>query len=372
MKAQLIIVFLFISHLSYSFVENTTKGYPNCMACHISPNGGGILTDYGRGLSSELMSTWKGYEGMENPYYGAVKNSENIKYGGQLRVIQFQAENDQVKVEKQFVMQNNLEFAVKYMQSFLVGTVGTKEGPDETQEKGEFLSERHYVLWESSENTRVRVGKFRQHFGINHPNHTRFVKTSLGFGSNSETYNFEFSQYFDWGEFNTSVSLGDFFEEKDEDDSKRNFAFNYTHYMGGSSRVGASLLTGKSDQYRRAIYGLNALIPLGQNWIGRSEIDYEQKSLLNSNDEYESQVDAIYGDHQFGYKVFKGGLGYFIFEHSQSNLKESSTMITSPGLGFQLLPLPHIEFQVEYQRRSFVSKPGNPEHRSFLTMHLYH
>ena len=60
-----------------------------------------------------------------------------------------------------------------------------REGPDETPEKEEFLSERHYILWETSENTRLRAGKFRQHFGINHPSHTRFVKEKLGFGSNS-------------------------------------------------------------------------------------------------------------------------------------------------------------------------------------------
>ena len=174
---NLIILTIILSNLTlHGFVENSTKGYVNCMACHVAPNGGGVLTDYGRSLSAELMSTWKVTKGFENPFYGGVKNTENIKFGGQYRVIQVYAENDQVEIKKQFTMQNNLEFAVKYMKAYFVGTVGRVEGPDETPEKGNFLSERHYALWETSEDTRLRVGKFRQHFGINHPNHTRFVK----------------------------------------------------------------------------------------------------------------------------------------------------------------------------------------------------
>lgn len=371
MKTLLTLLIFFISFKGHAFVENTVKGYANCMACHVSPNGGGVLTDYGRSLSSELMSTWKVAKGFENPFYGAVKNTENVKFGGQYRTIQVFAENDQVKVKKQFTMQNNLEFAVKYMKAFLVGTVGRREGPDETPEKGEFLSERHYVLWETSDDTRLRVGKFRQHFGINHPNHTRFVKGSLGFGSNSESYNLEFMKFYEWGEINTSLSVGDFLEGIEDDDNERNFVFNFTHYYKGNSRLGFSFLSGKNNQFKRNIYGINAVHPISPKWILRSEIDLEQKSLI-ANNSYEEQTDGIYSDHQIGYQLFKGGLAYLIYEHEQNDLSDSDTQVTSPGLGFQLLPVPHVEFQVEYQRRSYKSDPSNPEHRSFITFHLYH
>ena len=65
-------------------------------------------------------------------------------------------------------------------------------------------------------------------------------------------------------------------------------------------------------------------------------------------------------------------LAYLIYEYGQNDLSDNDTQISSPGLGFQLLPIPHVEFQVEYQRRSFESDPSNPEHRSFITFHLYH
>lgn len=371
MKTSLTLLVLIYSVLTFGYVENVTKGYPNCMACHISPNGGGILSDYGRSLSSELMSTWKVYEGFEKPFYGLGENTDNIKLGGQYRKIQVHAENDQIELQREFDMQNNFEFAMKYMETFLVGTIGRKEGPEETPDRGEFLSERHYVLWESSDETRLRVGKFRQHFGINQPNHTRLVKQSLGFGSNSETYNLEFSKYFEDAEINTSTSLGKLFSKEDEDDAQRNFVFNYTYYASGSSRIGGSFLVGKSETYRRNILGVNAIFPIGDHGVGRSEVNLEKKNTI-TGDELGPEVSALYGDHQYGYKVFKGGLAYLIFEHGQSNLDDHEQLITSPGLGFQFLPIPHLEIQLEYQKRSYHVDLDNPEHRSFALVHLYH
>lgn len=371
MKIPILILLLLFTGSAYSFVENTTKGYANCMACHISPNGGGILTDYGRSLSAELMSTWRVAKGFEQPYYGVASNSKHLLLGGQFRTIQVYAENNQVKLKRRFTMQNNLEFALKYSGALLVGTIGRREGPESDEEKGEFLSERHFLLWEVSPEARLRVGKFRQHFGINHPNHTRFVKNNLGFGSNSETYNFEYSHFFDWGEINTSTSLGKFYEDPNDDDGRRNLALNLTHYLGGNSRLGLSLLREKSDQYKRGIFGANALFPLSKSLSFRSELDFEVKKILQNNSYQETEW-GLYGDHQLVWQVYRGIFSYLIFEHAQSNLSENLTQINSPGVGFQFLPIPHFEFQLEYQRRLYKREPSNPEHRGFLAFHLYH
>ena len=167
------------------------------------------------------------------------------------------------------------------------------------------------------------------------------------------------------------MSIGDFFEKIDEDNNQRNFVFNFTHYLQGNSRVGASFLSGKTETYKRNIVGLNGVHPLSKKWILRSEVDYERKSL-NSNGVYQDVVEALYGDHQIGYQAFKGGMAYLIFEHGQENLSDSETQINSPGIGFQFLPIPHVEFQAEYQRRVYERDSSNPEHRSFVTFHLYH
>jgi len=35
---------------AWSFPEMVGKGYNNCLTCHHSPSGGGIVTEYGREL----------------------------------------------------------------------------------------------------------------------------------------------------------------------------------------------------------------------------------------------------------------------------------------------------------------------------------
>ena len=371
-KVHFILLSLLTLFKVSAFPENVTKGYANCMACHVAPNGGGILTDYGRSLSAELMSTWKVKKGFEDPYYGLVKNRENLLFGGDLRTIQVHSENDQVKVSKEFVMQNNLEFAAKYMNAFIVGSVGRQEGPKETPTKGDFLSEKHYLLWSTSEDTTLRAGKFRQHFGINHSNHTRLNKQSLGFGSNSETYNLEFMKFYEWGEVNISTSNGDFFDDdKELSSSKKNYAFNFTHYLGGQSRLGVSYLMERSAQFKRKMTNLNAIFSLGGQSVLTHEITYEEKQNVVQSS-FEDKTKGLYGDHNISYKVFKGGRSYLLFEHAQTNLSDNNTLITAPGVGFQFLPIPHVELQIEYQRRKRNGLKGNPEHRSFAVLHLYH
>lgn len=341
-----------------ALVENTTTGSPCCIACHISPSGGGILNDYGRSLSAEMMSTWKVHPGFERPFYGLGRNGKHFKWGGHFRTIQVRTQNDSAKVGRQFVMQNNVEFAARYLQAFVVGTVGTQGGmPGAAHQRGQFLSERHYLLWEVSESSQFRGGKFRQHFGINDPNHTRLVKQALGFDANSETYNLEFTRFYPWGEVNTSVGLGDFTE------SKSNLVLNYTHYAGGNSRIGGSLLIGR----RRGLFGLNGVFPLGNRGFALSEANYERKNRPTGDGK-----DALYSSHLYGYRFFKGGVGHLVFEHGQADLSDGNTLTTAPGAGFRFLPLPHVELNLEYQRKRYASDSGNPEHRTFLLLHLYH
>jgi len=59
--ASLSATFLFFAAtVADAFPELTRHGYVSCTACHVSPNGGGAMTPYGRGLSRELLSTWGG------------------------------------------------------------------------------------------------------------------------------------------------------------------------------------------------------------------------------------------------------------------------------------------------------------------------
>jgi len=371
---KLLITFflLVINGATSAYVENVVNGYPNCLACHVNPTGGGVLTDYGRSLSSELMSTIK-TKNFQNPYYGLLKNNQHIKWGGQVRTIQTRFENDQIKRGSSFIMQNNVE-AAAYVRDFVfVGTVGTREGPkNRTPKKGEFISERHYLLWNTDQTSRVKVGKFRQNYGLNDPNHTRFTKQNLGFGSNTESYQLEYFKIFENGEVVLSTSLGRL-DIPQTAQNERNFMGQYTHYLAGKSRLTGNVLLGETSTQRRSLYGINGIMPLfsKKNYL-KFQLDYQVSRTLN-NAPRADKTHALFGNIILGTKPFDGLWTYFVYEHQQTDLEQSrQTMTTSPGVGINFFPISHVEVQFEHQYRTAHATKDNPDHRSFLVFHLYH
>lgn len=365
----LLILISFISFfgvsVSKAYVENVTHGYPSCVACHASPAGGNMLTDYGRSLSKELMSTWGGWKGSEQPLWGAFKAPKKyVRLGGDFRSIQTFVDSPFATTGKLFVMQNNFELGLKYKKFTLVTAFGTRGGPPGTPNHSEFISERHYLLWETSPTSRLRVGKFRQMFGINDPNHTRRVKSLLGFGSLSETYNLEFTQIYEKMEISVNASLGRI--DRPRDGSEKNVSVTYAHYLNGKSRLGGSFLLGESDNQRRWVLGAFGVIPITEKLLTVFEVDAQQATPESTPNQTNT---TFVGQARLAYNLFKGVLPYFVVEASSQSAGSENAY--APGLGIQWFPIPHVELHLEYLRWVNDQSPGGPIHVGWVQLHLY-
>ncbi|MEQ1664003.1 MAG: hypothetical protein ABL927_01350 [Bdellovibrionales bacterium] len=360
-------VFIWLmSAQSFGFVENVTHGYVNCMACHVSPAGGGLLNDYGRSLSKELMSTW-GWKNSEQPIFGAVKNSDSFKLGGDYRTIQTYFKNSQVKQGKQFVMQKNIELGFTNSKVSLVGTVGEQEGPSGTPKKDEFLSERHYLLWDVTDEIKLRAGKFRLNVGLNDPNHTRVTKAPLGFGPNSESYILEFSKFSEVDEIFVSSDMGRI-DIPGGLSSEKSISINYGRYLTEKAKAGTSVFFGESEIRRRSLFGFHGVTGLFGDYLLKYEADYQQSRFFDESRKDEKLFASVV---TFGYQALKGFFPYVSTEYLQSNLSDNSTQQTSGGIGIQWLPIPHIELQAEYKKQN--NKNSDPERSdsAWLLAHIY-
>lgn len=366
MKKIVVLVFLFVSNFAFGYVENASHGYVNCMACHISPNGGGVLNEYGRSLSKELMSTW-GWKDAEHPLFGAVKNTKNLLIGGDYRRIQTRLDNNKVKVGKSFTMEANVELAYRATDSLiLVGALGVQGGPDQVENKGDVISERHYLLY-SVDTTKLKIGKFRHHFGLNDPTHTRLTKTLFGFGAGTESYIVEWSQFYETGELFLSSDFGRI-DNKVEEESEKSLSINYAHYLFEKNKIGFSYMYGEKDKERRSLFNMSSLFSTPFHTYIKFENTFQTKYQPEKREEnYNS-----YGMNlTFGSRKLKGFTPYLVTELGQSDLDKSTTRTNVYGVGANFLPIPHFELNFEAQRRKTRSSGKVYSDFGFLILHFY-
>src|SRR5687767_311170 len=118
----------------HAFPEMVRHGYVNCITCHVSPNGGGVMTPYGRELSREVLSAW----GTENEtrFVGFFKTPEWVNLGGDVRLLQYYQDNILKKKTKFMLMQADAEVAVTINKITVDATAGVRDN--------EFMSRRYY------------------------------------------------------------------------------------------------------------------------------------------------------------------------------------------------------------------------------------
>lgn len=262
-------------------------------------------------------------------------------------------------------MQQNVELGVKQGAVQVVGTLGTREGPRGVPDRGQFLSERHFVLWNLGEGTFFRAGKFRSSYGLNDPNHTRLTQQGLGFGALSETYQTEIAQFYEWGEIIVSGDVGRMDAVQRGRDERRVMA-QITSYRSGESRMTFNALRGLRDNGdQRHLVGVNGIEPLSSQFYFSYQLDYSHLRSLGQPD-----TEGLFSFLQLGVVPFQGLWTYLLFEGAQSNLKQSTSQTTAPGIGLRWLPVAHFELQFEHQLRT-QKLSQRQEQLSFVMVHVY-
>ena len=329
------------AQMAWAFPELIRHGYAQCTACHVSPSGGGVLNQYGRQLSAEVLSTWS-YENEEQFLHskvGKTLGEKGILFGGDIRGIQTHEKDPNQEQNKTFLMMADIEGA--YQTGAFTGVLAigeiTKVGDGGIH--GNFYSPEYYGLLKITDEIGVRAGRFLPAYGINFPDHTLVIKEM--FGGVVPKFQFDTVEASYLGEHWTVLATAARSNlatqiKKQEYVNTANVSYNFMNSM----RVGASYWAGTGPNISRRFFGPNAILGITSRFYNMTELDYETQSAH----------DGLYGLTQFGYEVCKGLTPYIQYQRQHDNVSDLTTLTERYGAGAHFYPRPHWELSGEWDR----------------------
>ncbi len=347
-----LISILLFSGLASAFPENVRYGYASCSTCHVSPTGGGALTDYGQGASEEFMSTWF-FKNENQPFHGYVNIPKNMIVGGDVRALAFTRDAVAFKENRAFPMQVELEVGARLTDQILaIGSVGFYDSDLQTQS--------HYVMTNVNDNVYARLGRFFPAFGIRTPEHAIATRKGLGFNQGRESYNLEAGFIGEKGEIIVDAILrsGQFALGNEE----RGWSLRTAWYVGNMSQIGVSAYGGRGLIWDRQIYGLFAIAGLTKEIYILSEIDHEIKKPTDKDDPSTPVNKRLVTYNKIGWEFSKGIHLFASYDSSVPQEGEFDPRFYQYGPGLQWIPRPHLEFTAQGQLRydeTWSRKLGN-------------
>lgn len=356
MKAIAVFLFLFcLSGTVQAFPELSRHGYVNCTTCHLSPSGFGVLTEYGREMSKELLATWA-IEGEQRFAYDLLTPPEALLVAGYIRTLQVHKENTATRIGYPIVMQADVEAAYNTNRWAVAITAGRQEIGAQPKAEGRFSSRRHYGLFRVSEEHSVRLGKFQKFYGLNDPNHNLYVRRRLGFQQDTETYNAEYA----WLGEKFSTYLTYVFGGLSDSKSRARESgpsLSTSYFLFDKHKIGASYFYGEDDarpnDTRRVVMGPWFIVSWTDRLYSLSEFDYQRK-------ENRITKQTTYGyvtSNRLSFEVHKGIIPFVLFEQEHLDRDRPQSKLRTFGLGAQFFPRPHFELSAAWQKERVFSSP---------------
>ncbi len=348
----------------YAFPDMIRHGYAACVSCHVSPSGGGILTDYGRELSRELLSTWGG-EAENKALYGLAALPEPFKIGGDIRAIQTYRDTPSVREGKFFLMQADLEGAYVGEKLAVVASAGWDPGSPDTSSDDAWVSHKHYVMGQLGYNLSLRAGRFQRNYGLMIPDHSSQIRRGLGFDQGTETYNAELNLIEE--KFNISLTAVGGRPDDKSVGSEKGFAANAVFFFAQSYKVGVSYFLGKTTaDVGRELVGPYWALGLTEKlyWLGEWDL---VRIAPVAGGIVEGWVDY----NKLGYELMKGLDVYLVQQAQKSDHTKEKIDTQSGGLGVQWSPRPHWIFSGQWQKVSAPARSNTLTDSAYFIFQYY-
>ncbi len=347
------------STAAFGYPESVRYGYASCAACHVSPTGGGALTQYGRASSEQFMSTWA-TQGEGGFGHRDLALPEWLILGGEFRNLAYVRDTKVFKERGVIPMQAEVQVGATAAGVVSgVATIGTYDRSLQLQ--------TFYLLANAGEHAFVRVGRFFPAFGINTPEHALITRKGLGFNQGQQTLNAELGLVGEEGEVIATAVLMQGWPELSSEE--KGVTARTALYIGGQSQVGVSVLSLKGSVWKRAAVGGFVTTGLTQSTYLLAELDQERKTPATFNDPSVKASTRVVSTAKLGWEFLRGAHVYTMYEGSVTALGSHDPRLFAAGGGAQWFPRPHLELMTQLQRRTDETWSREPGYRATFVVH---
>jgi len=251
-------------------------------------------------------------------------------------------DNAQATATSAFPMQMDFEFGFNLGKFWYVQNLGVQGGPKGSSGQGELFAQRAYVMYQPTEESFVRGGKYLLPYGLNIPDHTAFIKRGLDFDQGQESYNLDAGSIGETWNYIGAVSFGR--KDNRNVDLENGGAFQVAYNLGDTHKLQASFAYLKSDTTHRFLLGPQILWAFNAQWTFLGEYDYQEKTIESPAKSVQKGV-VTYSRLQ--YEWVKGFHSYLLHQFSYLDFTQLRTRVNSSGVGVLWYPRPHFELTAE-------------------------
>ncbi len=343
---------------SKAFPEMIRHHYVQCAACHVAASGGGLLTAYGRSISSELLSTW-GSETESRAFYSIAheKIDEWLNVGGDIRSVQIHKENENSVSGRPIWMEANIKAALKISTMTLVTSLGQVEQSNQSW-KSEINS--FYIQLQLTDELSFRIGQFAPVYGLQIPQHNFLIKQNIGLSPSQMRDTVDVQWHDENYDVVLSFSKSHTSSRSPHVETAQSGQVQKTFF--DSHKLGLNFWSGDSAQNRKLLLGFHGILGWAESFY--TILEYDHLWTKDNNDiESKSQFQLL----KNAYEFFKG-------MHIQI-VQEWGTSLTSDqfnlGFGFIWYPRPHFEIETLISRKESYTQTNSSEIYGYLMTHFY-
>jgi hypothetical protein len=364
---------MLFSAQAYAYPQFIGKGYQACLTCHYNPFGNGALTDYGRGVSANVIAdrlfispqTTDEQLGENSGFFYSKPSQKWFRPSLDYRGIQLDRDINKERPNRKYIhMQMEANVTLKfgatdnYIASFTQGVIPRNSARlNENGEQQEIhFSREHYIGYRPLPELGIYLGKMDKIFGLRIPDHTAFSKKN----TNLNQYSSAKGALVHWGReaFDIGVQLfnGEGDIEKKASEQTKGHAVQAEYSFWEKSRTGISLLNEKDiDDNERRLMALHSKIGVGNGSSVMIEIGQQHYQAIGKEEQQ-----SRYFFMQNHILLHRGFYFMLTLEQYQPNTaKGLEYYVLSPGL--QYFPWQGVEIRAELSnQRIFNDDNSNP------------